>query len=139
MFRQNMFLLNSTYCRLRSLPEAAQPLGRLVCSGLALFVRRAEEFDDNIHPNPSLQEHFLSLMTSGPTSGDTLWWLEVFEDIALFVREKCLRCGAVRHSAERAILYYFESCGEWSVSSSTLVCRMYWHMLPKRCRVRRNL
>lgn len=92
----------------------------------------ALEFDREAHPDFSLQKHFLHLLASLPEKEDELWWLEVFEDIALFVREKCLRSGGPQRALERGILRHFEHCGEWPADTTTLVGVMYWRELPRR-------
>ena len=140
MFSCWVTLMNRAEAYLACCPGAETPMGRLVCNGLRHIACHAGEFDREIHPDPFLQKHFLETLTSlcacaGESSGEQCRvyvedaWLSLFEDLALFVRERALRCCA-QCPVETNMLQFFESSGEWQPDAPTLVGWMYWYGLP---------
>lgn len=74
---------------------------------------------------------------SSETKGFTLFGevqarsFALVEDMALFIREKMLRNGAVAEfPLEEKILSYFESCGNWSLANGEKVTDAYYCLLP---------
>ncbi len=142
MFSCWVTLMNRAEAYLACCPGAETPMGRLVCNGLRHVASHAGEFDREIHPDPLLQKHFLETLTSlcacaGKNAGEqgrvcvADSWLSLFEDLALFVRERALRSSAL-WPVETKLLQYFESSDEWRSDAPTLVGWMYWYGLPRR-------
>ena len=142
MFSCWVTLMNRAEEYLSCCPGAETPMGRLVCKGLRHVACHAGEFDREIHPDPLLQKHFLETLTSlcacaGSSPGERNRicvedvWFGLFEDLALFVRERALRCR-VQSAVEKKMLHYFESSGEWQSDAPTSVGWMYWYGLPRK-------
>lgn len=141
MFVQHIAHLRTACEALHTHPEAASPMGRLVCAGLQELTSRAADFDAVVSSELHFKKHFLRLVTSlhVPTRSmageinDNGLILEMFEDLALVARTRFLSLGAGAISeAEHSILSYFEACGQWLKTDDTLVSRSYWYDLPEK-------
>lgn len=131
-YKDYLPMMRNAYDMLCALPPPDPELGGLVQEGLLHVIRNCAAFDACREQPLPFAKHFLRLLTVLPLS-DEGHWLEVFEDLALIVREKQLRCGGKAHVAiEERILRYFETSGYWDEGDGRLVSQWYWHRLPLR-------
>lgn len=131
-YKDYLPVMRNAYDMLCVLPASDPELGGLVREGLLHVIRNCAAFDACRDQQLPFTKHFLRLLTVLPLS-DEGHWLEIFEDLALIVREKQLRCGGKAFAAiEERILRYFEASGYWDEDDGRLVSQWYWHRLPLR-------
>lgn len=129
-YKDYLPVMRNAYDMLCALPASDPELGGLVREGLLHVIRNCAAFDACLDPQLPFTKHFLCLSAALPLA-DEGHWLEVFEDLALIMREKQLRCGGKAHAAiEERILRYFETSGYWDEGDGRLVSRWYWYRLP---------
>ena len=130
IFSRNLPLLLAARKVLHAMKPASQE-GLLVLDGLDHITHSVDRFDAAIASGHAFTKHFLQALTS-PALDDQGCWMELFEDIALLVREKTLRPPHEGIApVEHRILHHFETCGEWSPHDGTQVSAWYWHQLPR--------
>lgn len=129
IFSRNLPTLKKAHAFLSHLDAPPLP-GSLVLEGLEHIMSCLEQFDKAIASGHLFTKHFLRSLTR-PALDDQGCWLELFEDIALIVREKTLRPPHEGIApVEQRILCYFETCGEWHPHDGTQVSTWYWYQLP---------
>ena len=134
-YRDYLPVLRNGYDMLCAMHPPDPELGKLVREGLLHLTRNHADFDACLDGQAFFTNHFLRLLTTLPLP-DEGHWLELFEDLALIMREKALRCGKPAGAGiERRILEHFESCGLWEPDDDRLVSQWYWYRLPLRANV----
>lgn len=130
MFSSNLSLIEGTHTLLcGTAPD--EPWSRLALKGLTHLISSANCFDGAVRCDTPFRKHFLTLLTT-PHLDDEGQWLELYEDLAIFMREKALRPPHLGLEAvEHEILHYFELCGEWTPSDGKQVSEWYWYTLPQ--------
>lgn len=114
--------------------ESGTQIGRLVCKGLEQVAHQSTRYDALVASTFPFKQHFFDLLTSLRTVEDGTFFA-LFEDLALFVRIRMLKEGMDALSqAEKDILNYFETCGEWQQDDRSLVAESYWYKLPEQIR-----
>ena len=130
IFSRNLPALEAAYRLLITL-DPPTPVGVFVLEGLRHIMASVEQFDKAIASGHVFTKHFLRSLTS-PSLDDQGCWLELFEDIALIIREKTLRPPHNGISQiEQRILVFFETCGEWAPHDGSQVSAWYWYQLPR--------
>ena len=128
---------------LRSLDEVID----VCCSGLGFLAREGDSYCGSLPFCQGITPHFekelMELVRTLKVPADTVACLQIrcgdvqgqafalLEDMALFMREKKLRNGAVTQSAqEERVLSFFESSGHWKPDSGEVVTDTYYKLLP---------
>lgn len=106
-------------------------LSDTVAESLVYLCEHASLFDHLVSDSP-FKTHFFSQLELCSDSQDHSLAFTLFEDIAVFFREKTLRSRESPSALEEKVLHIFEHCGEWDEKDTTLVSIWYWSKLPKR-------
>lgn len=132
MFETHMDKMNKACELLSKNPESGSTLGRLVCSGLEQISTQPKIYDAAVTHEYPFKKHFLEMLASlHRVEEDT--FLQLFEDLALFVRSRALAFGTDTLSpAEKEILHHFETSGQWQRNDRALVTESYWYDLPQK-------
>lgn len=140
MFSEQRPAMESVYQTLQASRGSGPSFGDLVCTGLKHLTDKARDFDLCVDCDSAQSKHFFSELASlkagSPAPADPAdCWLCLFEDLALFFREKFLRHPEDRvPEAEQNVMDYFESSGEWHPEDAHLVSHAYWVGLPEKWR-----
>ncbi len=116
--------------KLRACQEKVHPFKDIVAESLEHMTKHTDAFDVNVSYSPFI-EHFVSLITSSLDDDDDGIYFGLFEDIAIFFREKTLKTSGAGNAIEQRVLDFFESFGEWHPLDGTMVSDWYWKKLPR--------
>ncbi len=129
-YKKYLPLMRNAYDMLCAMPAGDPELSRLAREGLLHVTRNHAAFDACPNSRTPFANHFLRLLATLPLVDDG-HWLEIFEDLALIIREKTLISGkGADAEIERRILRYFESSGQWEKDDGRMVSQWYWYRLP---------
>ena len=109
------------------------PLVRLFCSGLLALQEYRADYDRIVDDQNPFYKEFTLSSKQDDISVDEIFSL--FECLVLFIRMRQMASPHITLSTnEQQVLEYFETCGEWTDSDDSMVCRWYWQRLPAaRC------
>ncbi len=140
MFNINREAMEAAYQTLHAHRDTEPAFGGLVRNGLRHLLDHSHDFDACLDCDSAQTKHFfheLATLKTGEASFSDVadCWLCLFEDLALFFRERFLRHPEKDvPEVERTVMNYFESSGEWHPEDSGFVSYQYWTGLPERWR-----
>lgn len=138
-------LLDSVHMLLQDFEcRSASTIQVLNIGGLSVLSRECQTYDKHISHCERYFDHFKRNLSSlesllyqeshGKKVKSGLvedFLFELFEDLALFIREKVLRTGFRGiHAEEDAILNYFDSCDEWLPWDGKMVSQSFYISIP---------
>ena len=109
------------------------PLVRLFCSGLLALQEYSADYDRVVDDQNPFYKEFIQCSQQEAIDLDEIFGL--FECMVIFIRMRQMASPHITLSTnEQQVLEYFETCGEWTDSDNSMVCRWYWQRLPaKHC------